>query len=192
MSSRFEHVVFFDTEASTDTNPHSCYLVSFCLDNHMYSFYGEYCIRRFLERLPNNTLAIAHNLSYDISFIIDNLTVIYSDPIIKNGRVLQLTAAYRSKVYQDHEWKELMNRITFKDSYAIIPKALKLFPSMFQLDSGRKEVFPYNFYNSTNTKSMYGSINEALKCVPINEQEQFIKNLQELQCIDGDKFDMIR
>ena len=191
MSSRYEHVVFFDTEASTDTKLHSCYLVSFYLDNHMYSFYGEYCIRRFLERLPNNTLAIAHNLSYDISFIIDNLTIIYSEPIIKNGRVLQLRAAYRVKVYQEHKWQDVINRITFKDSYAIIPKALKLFSSMFQLDSGRKEVFPYNYYNSTNTQSIYGDINEALSCIPINEQEQFMMNLQELNCIKDNQFDMI-
>ena len=85
----------------------------------------------------------------------------------------------------------MINRITFKDSYAIIPKALKEFPSMFQLDSGRKEVFPYNYYNSSNTKSMNGDINEALKCVPINEQEQFIKNLVELKCIKDNQFDMI-
>ena len=189
---KFEHICYFDTEASTDTSPHSCYLVSFNLDGQMYSFYGEYCIRKFLERLPNNSLCIAHNLSYDISFIIDSLTIIYSNPIIKNGRVLQLTASYRVKVYQDHKWKELMNRITFKDSYAIIPKALKAFPEMFQLDSGRKEVFPYNYYNSLNTKSIYGDINEALKSIPINEQEQFLNNLQELHCLkDNDKFNMI-
>ena len=158
----------------------------------MYSFYGEDCARRFLEQLPNNTLAIAHNLSYDISFLIDSLTIIYSNPIIKNGRVLQLVAAYKVKVYKDHKWQDVMNRITFKDSYAIIPKALKEFPKMFQLDSGRKEVFPYNYYNSTNTKSIYGDIKEALECIPINEQEQFLKNLQELNCVkDNVSFNMI-
>ena len=102
--------------------------------------------------------------------------------------MLQLRAAYRVKVYQEHKWQDVINRITFKDSYAIIPKALKLFP--FQLDSGRKEVFPYNYYNSTNTQSIYGDINEALSCIPINEQEQFMKNFQELNCIKDNQFDI--
>ena len=192
MSSKFEHICFWDTEASTDTKPHSCYLVSFYLDNHMYSFYGEHCIRRFLERLPDNTLAIAHNLSYDFSFVMEQLTTIYSNPIIRNGRALQVQAAYRVKIYQDHKWQEVMNHITFKDSYAVIPKALKAFPTMFQLDSGRKEVFPYNYYNSTNTQSMFGSINEALEEIPNNDKQQFMTNLEELKCIKGDEFDMIR
>ena len=189
---KYEHICYYDFEASTDTTPHQAYSVSFDLDGSMMSFYGIDCTYRFLERLPNNTLAIAHNCSYDISFLINSLTLIYSNPIIKNGRVLQLVAAYRVEVYCDHKWQKVMNRITFKDSYAIIPKALKEFPKMFQLDSGRKEVFPYKYYNSTNTKSIYGSVNEALNCIPVHEQEQVLKNLQELHCINGDEFDMIR
>ena len=144
------------------------------------SFYGEDCVYRFLERIPDKTLAIAHNLSYDISFLIDALTTIYQNPIIKNGRVLMLQAVYQG------------NHITFKDSYAIITKHLKSFPEMFQLDSGRKEVFPYNYYNSINTQSNYGDINEALKFIPNCDKEQFLNNLQELKCIKDDKFDMIR
>ena len=191
MSSTFEQVVFFDTEASTDINPHRAYLVSFYMNNQMFSFYGKNCIRRFLERLPNNTLAIAHNLSYDFSFIINYLTIIYSNPIIKNSRVLQLTGAYKVIVYKDHKAQDQLNRITFKDSYAIITKPLKLFPEMFQLDSGRKEVFPYNYYNSTNTQQIYGNINEALEFIPINDQQQFLTNLEELDCIkDDNQFNM--
>ena len=191
MSSTFEQVVFFDTEASTDINPHQAYLVSFYMNNQMYSFYGKNCIRRFLERLPNNTLAIAHNLSYDFSFIINYLTIIYSNPIIKNGRVLQLTGAYKVIVYKDNKSQEQMNRITFKDSYAIITKPLKLFPEMFQLESGRKEVFPYNYYNSTNTQQIYGSIKEALEFISSIDQQQFLTNLHDLNCIkDDNQFNM--
>ena len=118
MTSNYEHIVFYDFEASTDVKPHRPYLVSYALDNQcIKSFYGPYCARQFLNRIPDNTLAIAHNGGgYDITFIIDHLTFIYSDPIIKNGRVLQLTGAYRVKTFKDNKWLHEHHRITFKDS----------------------------------------------------------------------------
>ena len=182
MKPKFEHICYFDFEASTDISPHRAYSVSFCIDDEpIQSFWGFDCARRFLEQLPNNCLCIAHNCAYDFSFLINALTFIYDNPIIKNGRVLLVKAAYNSNI------------ITFKDSYAIIPKALKLFPEMFQLDSGRKEVFPYKYYNSTNVKRIYGSINQALEFIPIKDHDQFKTNLQELHCIiNEDTFNMKR
>ena len=70
----YEYICYFDFEASTDTSPHQAYCVSFCLDNEMISFWGKSCAKRFVEFLPDKTLAIAHNLSYDFTFIIDELT----------------------------------------------------------------------------------------------------------------------
>ena len=183
MSSTYSHVCFYDFEACVDCSPHQAYSVSFVLDDEpIQSFYGPNCARRFLERLPDKTLCIAHNLSYDISFILDLLTNIYSNPIIKNNRVLQITGTYKIKTYEDHKWKDQFNLLTFKDSYAIISKPLRSFPEMFQLDSGRKEVFPYGFYNSTNVQQIYGSINEALEFIPISEQQHFLTNIDELGC----------
>ena len=192
MTNQFEHICYWDTEASTDTSPHTCYSVAFTIDNEpIQSFWGRNCCRRFLERLPDKSLCIAHNTSYDFSFIIDLLTFIYAEPIIKNGRVLLLKATYKIKVFEDNKWQDKMNHLTFKDSLAIIPKPLKLFPEMFQLDSGKKEVFPYNYYNSTNIKKRYGNIDEALEFIPVQDQDQFKTNLQELDCIIHDnQFDM--
>ena len=82
----YEHTCFFDFEATTDTTPHQAYCVSFALDsNPIESFYGESCAIQFLESLPDKTLCLAHNISYDITFIIDNLAYIYLNPIIKDG-----------------------------------------------------------------------------------------------------------
>ena len=191
MTSHYEHICFFDTEAATDTSPHQCYLVSYALDNEpIKSFYGSNTPQRFLCSLPNNCLCIAHNLSYDFSFLIDHLTSIHPNPIIRNGRVLQVVGSMKHNLTIDGKRKSVHYLITFKDSYAIITKPLKLFPSMFQLDSGRKEVFPYNYYNSTNTKHLYGSINEALEHIPTNEHQTFLSNLHELQCIKDNRFNM--
>ena len=95
--------------------------------------------------------------------------------------MLQVVGSMRHSIKVDGKRKNVHYLITFKDSYAIITKPLKLFPSMFQLDSGRKEVFQYNYYNSTNTKHLYGSFNEALEHIPTNEHQIFLSNLQELQ-----------
>ena len=168
--------------------------MSFCIDNEpIHSLWGNKCAKHFLKSLPDNTLAIAHNLSYDISFLIDLLTCIYSEPIIKNGRVLLLHGTYKHDCFTGKKWEVIYYHLTFKDSYAIITKPLKLFPSMFQLESGPKEVFPYNYYNSTNTQSIYGSINEALEFIPNQDRDQFLTNLKELDCIyDDNKFNMRR
>ena len=193
MTSHYEHISFYDFEAATDTTPHKAYCVSFVIDNDpIQSIYGDNCARRFLERLPDNTLCIAHNGGgYDITFLIDLLTFIYANPIIKNSRVLQLRAGYKTRQYIDNKWQDKMNHITFKDSYAIITKPLRLFPEMFRLDSGRKEIFPYRYYNSVNVQSITGSIEEALECIPSMDRDQFLVNLKELDCIrDENKFDM--
>ena len=185
MTSQYNHICFYDFEATTDTSPHKAYLVSFALDNQpVKSFYGVNCAKLFLKSMSDNTLAIAHNGGgYDISFIIDLLAYINDNPIIKNGRVLQLRGTHRVKAFKNHKWFHEYRVITFKDSYAIITKPLKAFPEMFNLDSGRKEVFPYNYYNSINVQSIYGNIDEALNYIPINEQDQFLNNLQELDCV---------
>ena len=82
---KFEHICFFDFEASTDTTPHKAYSVSFCIDNEpIHSLWGNKCAKHFLKSLPDNSLCIAHNASYDISFILDLLSTIYQNPIIKN------------------------------------------------------------------------------------------------------------
>ena len=189
----YDHIVYFDTEACTDTSPHQCYCVSFALDDKpIQSYFRANCIKRFLDSLPDNTLAIAHNLSYDISFVINHLKSIYDNPIIKNGRVLQMKATYTHRVWKDNTWQDITTHITFKDSYAIISKPLRDFPSMFQLDAGRKEIYPYRYYNSINIQKIYGVIDEALECIASTDKDQFIANLQELNCINGELFDMCR
>jgi hypothetical protein len=60
-------------------------------------------------------------------------------------------------------------RIVFGDSYSIITSWLKEFPRIFKLESGDKEVFPYNYYSSELSKNgnkngnKIGVIEDALK-----------------------------
>ena len=137
MNPTFEHIVYFDFECSTDGDKHKPYLVCWAIDESMDYCYDKRCAIRFLEALPNNSLCYAHNLTYDISFLLDHFNFIYDNPIIKSGRVLSLTASFNKK------------RLMFKDSYSIISKPLRDFPLMFKLETGRKEVFPYQYYDSS-------------------------------------------
>ena len=150
-----EHICYADFEASIDGDHHKAYCICFNLDGIDRYYYGHDCAMNFLKAIPTNTLIDFHNLSYDITFIINHLTSIMNNPIIKNGRTYSLMATFK-------EYNEAKTFL-FKDSYAIIPHPLRRFPMMFGLDSSKKEVFPYNYYSSNRTNQMYGNINEALE-----------------------------
>ena len=167
-----EHVCYSDFEASTDGSVHKAYCICFNLDGVDGYYYGSNCAINFLKAMPTNTLIYFHNLSYDITFLINHLSVIDDNPIIKNGRTYSMTAHYKA----DNELRILV----FKDSYAIIPHPLRKFPEMFGLDSGRKEVFPYNYYTSDRSNNMFGNIDEAKAYVKPEDEESFIKNIKEI------------
>ena len=167
-----EHVCYADFEASTDGERHQAYCICYNLDGIDDYFYGHNCAINFLKAIPTNTLIYFHNLSYDITFLINHFTFVFSNPIIKNGRTYSMMA----KVECERTYKTLL----FKDSYAIIPHPFRDFPIMFGLDSGRKEVFPYNYYTYERTNRMYGDINEALEHVKEEDRDSFIENANEI------------
>jgi hypothetical protein len=83
-------------------------------------------------------------------------------------------------------------KFTFKDTYSIIPSKLRDFPRMFKLESGDKEVFPYQYYSSELLKNdnKIGIVEDALKFIKEEEREQFIKNIHKIRnCrIDAKRF----
>lgn len=195
-------VWYFDFEASTNGTKHVPYCV--CLSNSTgsisKSFYGKGCSRKLLDFLPNHSLAYAHNLTYDINFIIDLLDAVYEKSIIKGTKYYMIQGIYKSKT------------LTFKDTYCMIPKPLKLFPTMFKLDSGRKECFPYDYYQSFVQRVKFfdedklemvegniftvpqeiGIIEEALKYIPSEEHEIFKDNIKHVAFINDSEFSMKR
>jgi hypothetical protein len=104
--------------------------------------------------MPSESLIYFHNLSYCINFIVNKLDRV-SNPIIKNGRTMSLYGVFQRK------------KFTFKDSYSIIPSKLRDFPKMFKLESGEKEVFPYQYYSSDLLKNdnKIGIVEDALKFI---------------------------
>ena len=175
------NVVYFDFEASTDGAIHKPYCICYrstpeSQDQLNGYYYGSKCAKQFLDTIQDYTLCYAHNVSYDICFIMEYLDVIFDNPIIRHGRVLQLTGMYHNKTIQ------------FKDTYSIITKPLREFPTMFHLDTGRKEVFPYQYYNESRIGQVLGNTNEAAQYV--NDPDAFIQNVNDIAYLNHETFDM--
>jgi hypothetical protein len=132
----YKFVFYADCETSTG-KIHAEYNICFVRSDGKCrcQIFGEDCVRKFLDRMPNRSLVYFHNLSYTINFIINKLDRV-DRPIIKQGRTLSIKTFYKGK------------KIVFKESYSIIASKLKDFPTMFKVESGEKEVFPYQYYSS--------------------------------------------
>ena len=196
------YLVFADFEASTDGNKHIEYCICArkyemnikeCLkrisdlnfskrktfnisDNFSeFSKYGETCAIDFLEWIDNHSIIFFHNLTYDINFILKNITGFKSN-VIFHGKDLMHSVMYKNK------------SLIFKDSFSMINCKLSAFPGMFKLDSGRKEAFPYNYYNSSNAFNKYGNIQEALEYIKPEDKNQFIKNINSIEGVKIDDF----
>jgi len=126
-----KEIVYADFECSTD-GVHKAYCICWMNANGKDGFfYDENVAVRFLDAMNDGSLIYFHNLAYDINFIVNVLDRVNDDAIIRNGRVMQMSGWYH------------MKRLMFKDSYSIISKKLSMFPEMFKLNSGVKEVVIY-------------------------------------------------
>ena len=72
--------------------------------------------------------------------------------------------------------------IILKDSYSLLSKPLSQFPSIFKLETGQKEMFPYKYYTIERLKKNEGIISEAGKDENKTtwNQQQFEDNLKRI------------
>ena len=127
-----------------------------------------------------------HNLRYDSSFIINNTNSKGISDIIKSqGKLLQFK----------------IGKITFRDSYALIPERLANFSAMFGLEIV-KELYSYKFYSDDHIKQDIFPIEEYLQAIvdernftngnlisdyEINElRKLLISNCERAKCKKGD------
>ena len=139
---------------------------------------GTKCLSQFLDQIPDKSIVYFHNLGYDICAF---YSFIRTSSIDKGRRTMSTTIRYRKK------------EIIFKDSLSLIAMPLSKFPQAFQLDTGSKEMFPYNYYTFDKLfKSGRGEIQVAGNKELYWDQEQFEKNINLIpNCkIDENHFDM--
>lgn len=107
-----------------------------------------------------------HNLKYD--FNVFKKMCRHIDICEKEGQI------YSNKI--SHKGRS----ITFKDSFKLIPKALREFNHMFQLDKNldKKEAIGYSYYDHYNMQDDKAIIKEYLKSVKKIDRERFMENIR--------------
>lgn len=150
-------VKYFDTETTIDGSIHKAYLI--CSNDRKtkekLSFDGNKCIINWLNTLTKNTLLIAHNLRYDIQFLISEL-IIEDGSMIKTGSQIK---SFKAKFYNKE--KALIINLVFKDSVSFITNPLSDFGKMFNLKV-KKEIMPYYLYTEESIAKKYIRIDSAL------------------------------
>ena len=177
--------LFFDFE--TDPNGiHKPYLVCIYSKNYKKEFIGEDCalqMLNYLYYLGKNFRLIAHNASYDYRFLINHLWSI--NEISRGNRLISLTAKFGSA----SNGKKPIH-LHIKDSYLLISKPLRDFPSIFKLDF-HKEVMPYTLYTQENIKKRFVPISEALELIAVEDRPVFLENLKKWKVKRGSEYDII-
>ena len=135
-------------------------------------FYGEDCGKKLLDFIPDKSMLIAHNASYDYRFIIKYFDRICNE-ISKGNRLVCGDAVYNGK------------KIKVKDSYSLITMKLKDFNKNLKLGANmRKEVISHKLYTQENIDKKYIDIDYAVSYLDNDEDiEQFIQNLNDWELI---------
>ena len=169
--------VFFDFE--TDPNDkHIPYLCRTYDGTYHREFRGADCAYQMLCSMTANTRFIAHNATYDYRFIVSLLHNIKE--LCRGTRLISCTAKFGDKFVQ------------IKDSFHLISKPLREFPSMFGIENTVKEVMPYKLYTQDNIKKQFVPIVEALTYIKSKEDKnQFLKNIERWNLRKGDDYDII-
>ena len=145
-------IVFFDFETYNDNEnlkhiPYLC--VSKKTDEKHKKYYGVNCGKKMLDDLENDTILIAHNSSYDWTFLNKYL---FADNVIMKGKSL-INGKFK---YHNFNTKKTIN-IVIKDSLLLIPMKLGKFGEMFNLKQ-EKEIMPYDIYNKENLEKRFINI----------------------------------
>lgn len=182
--------IFFDFESSTE-GQHKAYMVAWRVDGEddVYHREGIDCAETFLEWInfayemeeeDFDVTLIAHNVSYDISFMLEFLKPGTLKAIKKGNRFISASGEYKSI------------SLHFKDSYKIIPSPLREFSKMFNLPY-EKEIMPYGIYSSEFCEGDF-----LIHPDKIAEQygEAYVDsmrtNIERWDCSVSDKWDMLK
>lgn len=156
----FSKIYYSDFETDVTVTPHKEYLnCTVWWENGKLNqaiFEGDEISKNLLDFLESGSLTYFHNLKYDACFF-KNVEGWESPSIIERcGTVLQIQMC---KVITPVDGKKFVKRLTFADSYSLIPAPLRDFSTMFNLNC-HKEVMAYELYTEEN---------RSRKVIPIKE-----------------------
>jgi len=172
-------IIFADCEADSTKDIHEVYMIAFkyLKLSKINIISGPLCIETFFNCLPTKSIIYFHNLKYDICFLFKHIKA--WSVCKKNGAYYEIKSNYKNK------------KIIFRDSYKLIPTALKEFSEMFSIKT-EKEIFPYEYYTLERFYSNeYGKIDEAMNFIKNNTKDEFITSLKKSKSLINDnEFDM--
>ena len=177
----FSDIIYYADVECDISHLHEAYCISFMrsTDENPTFYFGRDCLYRFMDDLPDKSVVYFHNLGYDI-------TAFHKFTRIKTIR--------KGRQYYSAEIIYKKKNIYFKDSYSLISMKLSMFPKMFNLKSGNKEMFPYKYYTFERFESNnnIGLIDEAGNEEISWDLDQFKENINSISnCkIDDNHFDM--
>lgn len=177
---KYTQFIYFDFETyKNNENIHTPYLLCAQFVNEertkIKNYFGSDCGKKFLQDIKEDSLLIAHNVSYDYRFIIDYLFNV--NEISRGSKLIGCSAniSNNNHIYD----------IQIKDSYHLIGQPLRNFSKIFNLDV-KKEVMPYDLYNEQNINNKWVNIDECLKFVKDNEKIDFINNVKQWDLLNAD------
>ena len=172
--------VFFDVETYLDkNNQHVPYVLCCYSGEKKKVFTGDYCIYNFLKCLQGKVRLIAHNANYDYRFLVKFLRNI--NEISRGSRLIGC-----SGFFNDVE-------IEIKDSFHLISKPLRDFPSSFKLGDVVKEVMPYSLYNEETIKQRYVDIDYVLEnYIDEKDKSQFLNNIKKWNLQKDNTYDIVK
>jgi DNA polymerase type B, organellar and viral len=130
--------------------------------NIIYQIMKDICIRKY-----KGYKIYIHNFSkFDAIFLIKYLTKIGEcEPIIHKGKIISFSF--------EPNWKKDFGRITFLDSFLLLPSSLKSLSKSFSVDNP-KDIFPI-FFNLINYKGSVPDI-KYFKGINLIDYENYKKN----------------
>jgi hypothetical protein len=150
-----------------------------------YMFKHEYNKNDYIEicekiNSKSNITLIAHNSTYDITFIKSYLININEIP--RGNKIINLQGEFNNLT------------IKVKDSYLLIPMGLKSFPKTFNIENCVKEVISYEMYNKSDCLiRRFIPIEEGLNWIKNEkkDEKQFLDNIKRWNLQIEDKYDCI-
>ncbi len=170
-------ICFLDLETYNE-NIHKPYCLSFSFSDepNIKCIYGLDCVEQFLNLIDNNLVIITHNLAFDFRGFINNVSKL-QDPIETGTKLKHIQCKYKKY------------HLVFKDNCAFLPFKLSKLPEMFKLDSGDKDIYPYELINKNNISDNI-DLNEVLKYIKENQHLDFINNCKKVNCLIDQKVDI--
>ncbi len=165
----YSDLIALDVETNPDRN--GKFIVDTCAmtihnnnidDQITVAYIGENSVERILDLIKDNSCLLIHNATFDFRFIYQHLKHL---KILQNNNRLYSAIGYYKK-----------KKIYIKDTYCMIPLALKEFSESFKIKTV-KEVINHDYYDYQTIKQTTADIELFSKGFNDKDKQIFINNI---------------